>query len=120
MADTISIYLVEQVLLVTIPDNITDTEIVDLLENLSERIVGEAARGVVIDIASLEIVDTFVGRVLAQLSSVAGMLGARTYVVGMRPAVAMTLVELDMDLPGCRMALSLTQALRELRRDGLA
>ncbi|PYE85597.1 STAS domain-containing protein [Pseudoroseicyclus aestuarii] len=120
MADTASVYLVEHVLLVAIPDNITDTEIMSLQEELSTRIVSDGARGVVIDIAALEIVDTFVGRVLAQLSSMARLLAAETFVVGMRPAVAMTLVELGMDLHGSRTALTLSHALRALRSEGLA
>ena len=120
MAEAASVYLVDRVLLVAIGDNISDTEIMDLQERLAERIVAEAARGVVIDIAALEIVDTFVGRVLAQLSSMARLLAAETYVVGMRPAVAMTLVELGMDLSGSKTALSLSHALERLRRDGLA
>lgn len=120
MSESASVYLVDQVLLVAIPDNITDSEIINLQEELSNRIVSAGARGVVIDISALEIVDTFVGRVLAQLSSMARLLAAETYVVGMRPAVAMTLVELGMDLSGSKTALSLSHAVRALRRDGLA
>ena len=94
-----AIYAVEGVLLVSITSDITDTDIIDLQEALSKRIADTECRGVVVDISALEIVDTFVGRVLAQLTSVARLLDAETYVVGMRPAVAMTLVELGMYLP---------------------
>ena len=76
-------------------------------------------RGVVVDISALEIVDTFVGRVLAQLTSVARLLDAETYVVGMRPAVAMTLVELGMYLPENHTALTLSHALDKMRQSGL-
>ncbi len=120
MSEAASIYVVEKVLLVAIRDNITDTDIINLQEDLSEQIVSHQARGVVIDIAALEIVDTFVGRILAQLSSIARLLAAETYIVGMRPAVAMTLVELGMDLSGSRTALSLSHALRALKAKGLA
>ncbi len=120
MSDAASIYNVENVLLVAIRDNITDTDIITLQEELSHRIVADGARGVVIDIASLEIVDTFVGRILAQLSSIARLLAAETFIVGMRPAVAMTLVELGMDLSGSRTALSLSHALRRLKINELA
>lgn len=120
MSEAASIYQVDQVLLVAIRDNITDTDIVNLQEDLSERIVAQQARGVVIDIADLEIVDTFVGRILAQLSGIARLLAAETYIVGMRPAVAMTLVELGMELTGSRTALSLSHALQALREKGVA
>lgn len=97
-------------------EDITDTDIVDLQGDLSERIAAARADGVVLDISKLEIVDTFVGRVLAQLTGIAKLLDAETYVVGMRPAVAMTLVELGMDLPENRTALNLTHALRKMRQ----
>ena len=112
-----AIYSVEGVLLVSIRADITDTDIVDLQDVLSGQIAKTQAEGVVIDISELDIVDTFVGRVLAQLTGIARLLDAETYVVGMRPAVAMTLVELGMDLTGARTALSLTHAMRLLRSE---
>ena len=114
-----AIYAVEGVLLVSITSDITDTDIIDLQESLSKRIADTECRGVVIDISALEIVDTFVGRVLAQLTSVARLLDAETYVVGMRPAVAMTLVELGMYLPENHTALTLSHALDKMRQSGL-
>ena len=114
-----AIYAVEGVLLVSITSDITDTDIIDLQEALSKRIADTECRGVVVDISALEIVDTFVGRVLAQLTSVAGLLDAETYVVGMRPAVAMTLVELGMYLPENHTALTLSHALDKMRQSGL-
>lgn len=110
-----AIYPVDGVLLVSIQDDITDTDILDLQDSLSNKITEEDAKGVVIDISGLDIVDTFVGRVLAQLTAVARLLDAETFVVGMRPAVAMTLVELGMYLPDNRTALSLTHALHKMR-----
>ena len=114
-----AIYAVEGVLLVSITSDITDTDIIDLQDALSTRISDSECRGVVVDISALEIVDTFVGRVLAQLTSVARLLDAETYVVGMRPAVAMTLVELGMFLPENHTALTLSHALDKMRQAGL-
>ena len=114
-----AIYAVEGVLLVSITSDITDTDIIDLQEALSKRIADTECRGVVVYISALEIVDTFVGRVLAQLTSVARLLDAETYVVGMRPAVAMTLVELGMYLPENHTALTLSHALDKMRQSGL-
>ncbi|MBN8190326.1 STAS domain-containing protein [Salipiger thiooxidans] len=116
MSGVTSINLVENALLVSIQDDVTDTEIVALQETLSNRIAKERVKGVILDISSLEIVDTFVGRVIAQLAGISRLLAAETYVVGMRPAVAVTLVELGMYLPDIRTALSLTHALSQLRR----
>ncbi|SFD18688.1 STAS domain-containing protein [Tropicimonas isoalkanivorans] len=116
MSGKSSIHLVENALLVSLHDDVTDTEIMDLQDTLSGRIAKEDVRGVVLDISALEIVDTFVGRVIAQIAGMSRLLAAETYVVGMRPAVAVTLVELGMYLPETRTALSLTHALSQLRR----
>ena len=116
MSSVASIHRVADVLLVAIQDDVTDVEILELQENLSLRISKEEVRGVVLDISALEIVDTFVGRVIAQLAGISGLLDAQTFVVGMRPAVAMTLVELGMYLSETRTALSLTHAIEQLRR----
>lgn len=115
MSEAAAVYLVDDVLLVAIRDDITDTDILALQDTLSERLVKEKVRGVVMDISALEIVDTFVGRILAQLAGISKLLAAETYVVGMRPAVAITLVELGMFLPENRTALSLTHAMQRLR-----
>ena len=116
MSGVTSIHLVENALLVSIHEDVTDTEIIDLQDTLARRIAKDTVQGVVLDISSLEIVDTFVGRVIAQLSGISKLLDAETYVVGMRPAVAVTLVELGMYLPEAKTALSLTHALTQLRR----
>ena len=116
MAGATSINLVERALLVSIQDDITDTEILELQDRLSTRIVQNRVDGVILDISALEIVDTFVGRVIAQLAGISKLLAAETYVVGMRPTVAVTLVELGMYLPEIRTALSLNHALDQLRR----
>ncbi len=114
-----AIYAVEGILLVSITSDITDSDIIELQELLSNRIAESETRGVVVDISALEIVDTFVGRVLAQLTAIARLLDAETYVVGMRPAVAMTLVELGMYLPDNHTALTLDHALEKIRSAGL-
>ncbi|MBW4330115.1 STAS domain-containing protein [Stakelama sp. CBK3Z-3] len=116
MMNPASIYLVEGILLVSIRQDVTDTDIIDLQDVLAGRIAETGAAGVVIDISELEIVDTFVGRVLAQVTGIARLLDAETFVVGMRPAVAMTLVELGMYLPENRTALTLTHALEIMKR----
>jgi rsbT antagonist protein RsbS len=118
VTDKASLFKVQGVLLVAIQDDIDDTDILDLQERLSEAVANEGVDGVVIDISSLEIVDTFVGRILGQLAKIARLLSSETYVVGMRPAVAMTLVELGMTLPEMKTALDVDQAMRRLRLRG--
>ncbi|MFW6413049.1 MAG: STAS domain-containing protein [Oceanicaulis sp.] len=115
MSDAAALFKVQGVLLVAIRDDIDDGDIVDLQEELSEAVASEDVDGVIIDISALEIVDTFVGRVLGQLARIAHLLSSSTYVVGMRPAVAMTLVELGMTLPEMRTALDVDQALRRIQ-----
>lgn len=103
-------------LLVTIQVDMHDTLAMHLQEDLTERIVATGAKGVLIDISSLEVVDSFIGRMLAQISSMARVLDADTVVVGMRPAVAMTLVELGLSLPGVRTALSVERGMAMLAK----
>lgn len=116
MSDAYSIFHVEDILLVSINEDVTDTDITDLQDKLSEAIVKVKANAVIVDISALEIVDTFVGRILGQLAKIAKILDAAPYVVGMRPAVAMTLVELGMDLKDMRTALSVNHAMQHARR----
>ncbi|MEV1011947.1 STAS domain-containing protein [Streptomyces sp. NPDC049881] len=116
MTDRIPVLKIGDVLLVSIQVDLEDQMVLDLQEDLSDRIVATGARGVVIDISALEVVDSFVGRMLATIASISRLLGAQTVVVGMRPAVAMTLVELGLSLGEVRTALHLEQGLRLLRR----
>jgi len=104
-------------LLVSIQIDLDDHTALALQDDLSERIVATGARGVLIDISALEIVDSFIGRMLSTIASVAKVLDADTVVVGMRPAVAITLVELGLSLGGVRTALDVERGIRMLSVD---
>jgi rsbT antagonist protein RsbS len=93
-------------LLVTIQVDMHDRLALTLQEDLTDRITQNGSKGVLIDISSLEIVDSFIGRMLANIAGIARVLDAQTVVVGMQPAVAITLVELGLSLPGVRTALN--------------
>jgi rsbT antagonist protein RsbS len=102
-------------LLVTIQVDLQDRAAVSLQEDLANKIESSGARSVLIDISALEIVDSFIGRMLAGISGVARVLDAATVVVGMQPAVAITLVELGLSLNGVRTALNVERGMRLLR-----
>ncbi|GAA3294575.1 STAS domain-containing protein [Streptomyces cinereospinus] len=102
------------VLLVTLQGELHDGMAEQLQQDITRRIAGSGATGVVIDISGVEIVDSFLGRVLAEIASSAGLLAARTVLAGMRPAVAITLVELGLTLPGLLTALDSERALELL------
>lgn len=109
--DTIPILKIGRALLVTIQVDMHDELAARLQDNLTNRIVECQARGVLIDISALEIVDSFIGRMLANIASVSRLLDADTVVVGMRPEVAITLVELGLGLPGVKTALNAERGL---------
>jgi rsbT antagonist protein RsbS len=102
-------------LLVSIQVDMHDRLAMTLQDDLTASVVRHRARGVLIDISSLEIVDSFIGRMLANIAAMAGVLDAATVVVGMRPAVAITLVELGLALPGVRTALNVERGMDLLR-----
>ena len=113
--DRIPILKLGEALLVTIQVDMHDKLALTLQDDLTERISNVNAKGVLIDISSLEIVDSFIGRTLANIASMARVLDAETVVVGMQPAVAITLVELGMSLPGIRTALNVESGMEYLR-----
>ena len=102
-------------LLVTIQVDLQDRAAVSLQDDLANKIESSGARSVLIDISALEIVDSFIGRMLAGISGIARVLDAATVVVGMQPAVAITLVELGLSLNGVRTALNVERGMRLLR-----
>lgn len=111
MSDRLPILRIGGNLLVSIQVDLDDQTVLNLQEDLAEQVVKHGARGVIIDITAAEIVDSFVGRMLSTIASVSQLLDAETVVVGMRPAVAITLVELGLSLGGVRTALNLEQGL---------
>lgn len=102
-------------LLVTIQVDMHDRLAMALQDDLTRRISETSARGVLIDISTLEIVDSFIGRMLGNIAAMSRVLDAQTVVVGMQPAVAITLVELGMSLPGVRTALNVDAGMDLLR-----
>jgi rsbT antagonist protein RsbS len=115
LADRIPILKIGAALLVTIQIDMHDRLAGALEEDLTNRIVETSAKGVLIDISALEIVDSFIGRTLANIATIARVLDAETVVVGMRPAVAITLVELGLSLPGVRTALNAERGMAIIR-----
>jgi rsbT antagonist protein RsbS len=112
--DRIPILKVGDCLLVTIQVDMHDELAMSLQEDLTAQISKYASRGVLIDISSLEIVDSFIGRVLANIAAMSRVLDAQTVLTGMQPAVAITLVELGMSLPGIKTALNVERGMAML------
>lgn len=114
--DRIPILVMGPFLLVTIQVDMHDQLAMTLQDDLTNRITSSHAKGVLIDISSLEIVDSFIGRMLGNISSMARVLGAESMVVGMQPAVAITLVELGLSLTGVHTALDVERGMARLRQ----
>lgn len=114
--ERIPILKVGALLLVTIQVDMHDQLALSLQDDLTARIVRDRARGVLIDISALDIVDSFIGRMLANIASMSRVLDAETVVVGMQPSVAITLVELGLSLPGIRTALNVDRGMELLRQ----
>ena len=113
--DRIPILKMGSFLLVTIQVDLHDQLAMTLQEDLTMRIVATGAKAVLIDISSLDIVDSFIGRMLSSIATMARILDAETVVVGMQPAVAITLVELGLSLDGLKTALSVERGMAMLR-----
>ncbi len=113
--DRIPILKMNQFLLVTIQVDMHDQLALTLQDDLTTRIAQTGARGVLMDISALNMVDSFIGRMIANISSMSGILGAKTVVVGMQPAVAITLVELGLSLHGVKTALNVDRGMDYLR-----
>jgi rsbT antagonist protein RsbS len=115
--ERIPILKMGSLLLVTIQVDMHDQLALTLQDDLTTRIVRDRARGVLIDISALDIVDSFIGRMLGNIAGMARILDAETVVVGMRPSVAITLVELGLSLPGIRTALNVDLGMELLRAE---
>ena len=113
--ERIPILRIGRVLLVTIQVDMHDRLAMSLQDDLTARIVSDQAAGVLIDISALDIVDSFIGRMLGNIASMARILDAETVVVGMQPSVAITLVELGLSLKGVRTALNVERGMDLLR-----
>src|SRR3954471_4233907 len=113
--DRIPILQMGRFLLVTIQVDMHDRLAMALQDDLTNRIVQVGAKGVLIDISSLEVVDSFIGRMIGNIAAMSRVLDAQTVVVGMQPAVAITLVELGLSLTGVRTALDVEKGMALLR-----
>jgi rsbT antagonist protein RsbS len=114
--ERIPILRMGEFLLVTIQVDMHDQLALRLQDDLTQAIQAKAAKGVLIDISALEMVDSFIGRMISDISAMARILDARTVLVGMQPAVAITLVELGLSLPGVATALNVDRGMQLLRR----
>lgn len=115
--DRIPILRMGEFLLVSIQVDLHDQLVLQLQDDLTSAVQRHAARGVLIDISAVEVVDSFIGRMISDISSMGRILGARTVLVGMRPAVAITLVELGLSLPGVETALTVERGMLRLRAE---
>ncbi len=115
--ERIPILKMGDLLLVSIQVDMHDQLALALQDDLTDKIAKTGARGVLIDISAVEMVDSFIGRMIANIAGMARILDARTVLVGMQPAVAITLVELGLTLPGVRTALDVERGMALLRGD---
>ncbi|MRW84920.1 STAS domain-containing protein [Pseudoduganella sp. FT26W] len=112
--ERIPILRIGDLLLVTIQVDMHDRLALTLQDDLTERIVRDRAKGVLIDISALDLVDSFIGRMISNTAAMARVLDAQTVLVGMQPAVAITLVELGLTLPGVKTALNVEKGMKLL------
>src|SRR5215218_8865638 len=114
--DRIPILKMGEFLVVSIQEEMHDSLARTLQEELSDRVYQTAAKGVLIDISTVQIVDSFIGRMIANIAGMSRILDARTVITGMQPAVAITLVELGLSLEGVQTALDVDRGMRALRK----
>jgi rsbT antagonist protein RsbS len=112
----VPIVSIDNVLIATVLEDLNDREALRLQEELAETLVRSSARGVLLDLSAVDTVDSFLGRLLTDIASGARLLGAQTIVVGIQPAVAITLVELGLELRGIITALTPQKGIAMLRR----
>ena len=112
--ERIPVLRIGQCLLVSIQVDMHDRLAITLQDDLTQRIVQDRAKGVLIDISSLDVVDSFIGRTIGNIAAMSRVLDAHTVLVGMQPAVAITLVELGLELPGVRTALNVERGMAML------
>ena len=118
--ERVPVLKIGDILLVSIQIDMEDQVALQLQEDLAERIVATGCHGVIIDISALDIVDSFVGRMIGTISGLSRIMDAETVLVGMQPAVAITLVELGMTLPGVSTALNVERGMKLLQERVLA
>lgn len=118
MTQRIPILRIGDVLLASIQVELDDELALSLQEDLTQAITRHGAHGVIIDVSSMEMIDSFIGRVLGNVAACSRILDAATVVVGMRPAVAITLVEMGVHLPGIQTALNVDRGLEMLMETG--
>ena len=115
--ERIPILRIGDLLLVTIQVDMHDRLAMTLQDDLTERIVSDEAKGVLIDISALDLVDSFIGRMISNTAAMARVLDAQTVLVGMQPAVAITLVEMGLTLPGVKTALNVERGMLVLGKN---
>ena len=113
--DRIPILQMGEFLIVSIQEELHDVLARNLQEDLSEKIYAIGPRGVLIDISAVQIVDSFIGRMIGTIAGISGIMDVRTVITGMQPAVAITLVEMGITLPGVITALNIEDGMATLR-----
>jgi rsbT antagonist protein RsbS len=112
----IPILKIGNILIATIQTTLHDTSAVQFKDDLLQRIFETRARGLIVDLTAVEVVDSFIGRLISDIASMAGLMGTRVVITGLQPAVAITLVELGLELPQVLTALNLEKGLAALQR----
>ncbi|MBK9943875.1 MAG: STAS domain-containing protein [Kouleothrix sp.] len=112
----IPILKIGDVLIASIQTTLHDSSAVQFKDDLLQRIFETRARGLIVDLTAVEVVDSFIGRLISDIASMAGLMGTRVVITGLQPAVAITLVELGLELPQVLTALNLEKGLAALQR----